>query len=144
EHHLSNPVDTDYTVTGAGLLKNVLPGIPETVRFVIGASDGCLANLGSFALSEGVAALTIGTSGAVRIASRSPLIHPEGNTFSYYLDKEHFICGGPVNNGGNVLDWLMKDFLGKTPDEAGFKDLFSQIDSMRPGSEELIFLPYLN
>lgn len=144
EQHLSKPVDTDYSVPGAGLLKNVLPGIPGTVRFVIGASDGCLANLGSFALSEGVAALTIGTSGAVRIALRSPFIHPEGNTFSYYLDKEHFICGGPVNNGGNLLDWLMKDFLGKTPDEAGFEDLFRQIDSVRPGSEELIFLPYLH
>jgi len=35
--------------------------------WVIGASDGCLAQLGSGAMEKGTAALTIGTSGAIRI-----------------------------------------------------------------------------
>jgi gluconokinase len=42
------------------------------VDFVAGAGDGVLANLGSNAISPGVGALTIGTSGAIRVARANP------------------------------------------------------------------------
>ncbi|MEM5346375.1 FGGY family carbohydrate kinase, partial [Paraburkholderia azotifigens] len=35
--------------------------------FIIGGSDGCLANLGAQAVRNGVASVTIGTSGAIRV-----------------------------------------------------------------------------
>src|SRR6185503_6442530 len=58
---LSDPVPTGYTKNYVGdMLKG---GTPVT----IGASDGCLANLGSMAIAPGTASITIGTSGAVRI-----------------------------------------------------------------------------
>src|SRR5690606_15551733 len=47
--------------------------IPVDTNFCIGASDGCLANIGSYAIEPGIAALTIGTSGAVRIATPAPI-----------------------------------------------------------------------
>src|SRR3569833_178337 len=68
---LSQPVPTNYSAnlpvkaTGPAFLK---PGTP----FIIGASDGCLANLGSMATKPGIAAITIGTSGAVRAGSNKP------------------------------------------------------------------------
>ena len=44
--------------------------------------------------------MTIGTSGAVRVASSKPLPNTEAMIFSYILDKQTYICGGPINNGG--------------------------------------------
>lgn len=142
---LSKPVPTEFT------RKNILPGIadellisPETI-FCIGGSDGCLANLGSYAIDEGTAALTIGTSGAVRIASPQPINNFKEMTFNYVMDKNTFICGGPVNNGGNVLQWLFKAFLNiEKPTEKDYDHLFKKIDSVAAGSKGLMFLPYLH
>ncbi|MEO8823715.1 MAG: gluconokinase, partial [Ginsengibacter sp.] len=141
---LSEPVPTDF------IRKNANPSILSSLSlsketsFCIGASDGCLANLGSYAIDKGTAALTIGTSGAVRIASPKPVFNFQEMTFNYLLDHKTFICGGPVNNGGNVVQWLFKAFLNiEKPSKEDYENLFQQIDSVPAGSKGLIFLPYL-
>ncbi|WP_316841073.1 gluconokinase [Pedobacter gandavensis] len=134
EEQLSEPVSTSYQ------RKN-----EEGLVFVIGASDGCLANLGSDVNGEGLAALTIGTSGAVRISSPKPIFNTAAMTFSYILDENTFICGGPVNNGGIALQWLLKNVLGKTElSTADYTTLFENIKTTLLGSNGLIFLPYLS
>jgi gluconokinase len=139
---LSQPVITNYTRynhTAAAL--SFLPG---QIPFVIGGSDGCLANLGSLAIVAGVAALTIGTSGAVRISHPTPIYNFAAMTFNYCLDENLFICGGPVNNGGIVIQWLLKNILGRTtPAAEDYALLFRETATISPGSEGLIFLPYL-
>ncbi len=70
-----------------------------------------MANLGSYAIDKGTAALTIGTSGAVRIASPKPIYNFKEMTFNYVMDKNTFICGGPVNNGGNVIAVVVSGFF---------------------------------
>ncbi|WP_285060564.1 gluconokinase [Pedobacter ginsengisoli] len=140
---LSELVGTDYTMRGLSYDAAMLFGVRD-VPFVIGASDGCLANLGSHATELGVAAITIGTSGAVRVASRKPTSNPS-MTFSYVLDEQTYICGGPVNNGGIVLQWLLKNVFGKeTSGPEDYDNLFKLIKSIPAGSEGLICLPYLN
>ena len=118
--------------------------IPASTAFCIGASDGCLANIGSYATEPGIAALTIGTSGAVRIASPRPIFNFGAMTFNYVLDEKTFICGGPVNNGGNVVTWLFQAFLNNLhPDKTDYSDLFETIETVAAGSKGLVFLPYL-
>jgi gluconokinase len=118
---LSEIVPTNF------LRKNVdssvlsLLNISNETSFCIGASDGCTANVGSYAVKKGTAALTIGTSGAVRIASPEPIFDFASMSFNYLLDEKTFICGGPVNNGGNVVDWLFEAILNNTkPSESDF------------------------
>ena len=135
---LSKPVSTDYSKTGSSL--NFLN---KDTRFIIGASDGCLANLGSMATEPGIAAMTIGTSGAVRVASNKPLPNVEAMTFSYILDKENYICGGPINNGGVAMQWWVKNVVGPNPTEKDYEQIFNQIAEISAGSNGLIFLPYL-
>ena len=118
--------------------------IPANTMFCIGASDGCLANIGSYAIEKGTAALTIGTSGAVRIANEKPIFNFEEMSFNYVLDKQTFICGGPVNNGGNIMDWMFETFLKNTdPKEKDFEKFFKLVDTIPSGSKGLLFLPYL-
>jgi gluconokinase len=139
---LSTPVNTDHKRYLASA--DILPGVDADTAFIIGASDGCCANLGGNAVREGVGALTIGTSGAVRVGSKAPVYNYEAMTFNYLLKAGTFICGGAVNNGGAAVDWLLKSFLKQdiVTDET-YKQLFKAIDTVKPGSNGLVFLPYL-
>jgi gluconokinase len=116
-------------------------GLPEGLPFIIGGSDGCLANLGSGALLPGETALTIGTSGAVRMTAAKPAYDPEERIFNYLLTDQLYISGGATNNGGGVVQWYVEQFLGR-----GTKDIaewVGEADGVPPGCEGLVFLPYL-
>ena len=107
---LSQPVEVNHCRSKG--LSNELKSV-EGIPFFIGASDGCMANLGSFAVTPGIAALTIGTSGAIRVANTKPTVNFGAMTFNYILTKDLFISGGPINNGGVVLKWYIEVFLQK-------------------------------
>lgn len=140
---LSEPVSTSYIRKGLSPSAAVLFKVHDT-SFVVGASDGCLANLGTHANVPGTAAFTIGTSGAVRVASTKPISNNETMTFSYLLDEQTYICGGPVNNGGNALQWLLKNATGREELLPGdYAELFTRVEPVDAGSNGLLFLPYL-
>jgi gluconokinase len=119
-------------------------GLPEGLPFVIGASDGCLANLGTGAVRAGATALTIGTSGAVRMAAARPEYDEQERLFSYILTEELYICGGATNNGGNAVQWYADLVMGQGNRDAGALDrLVAGAEDVPAGCEGLIFLPYL-
>jgi gluconokinase len=141
---LSTPVNTTYYRSDIRQEVAALTGINATSPFVIGASDGACANLGSHTTGPDVAALTIGTSGAVRITSPKPVYNYEAMVFNYLLDEQTYVCGGAVNNGGIAVNWLLKNFLQKENIVAADYDtLFNEIATVPAGSKGLIFLPYL-
>jgi gluconokinase len=113
----------------------------QDVPLIIGASDGCLAQLGSHAMNEKDLSITIGTSGAVRTASNKRNVDPQGKIFNYILDHDHFICGGATNSGTALLNWYSKNM-----DSSASDDLLSfvnQVMEIRPGCDGLIMIPYL-
>lgn len=141
---LSIPVSTTFqrsiTTQVAADAKEIPAGIP----FMAGASDGCCANVGSFAVEPGIAALTIGTSGAIRVANTKPTFNFGAMTFNYRLDESTFISGGPINNGGVALRWYLSSFLKKDiADAAIYDEVIGEIDTIKAGSDGLIFLPYI-
>jgi gluconokinase len=116
-------------------------GLPDGLPFIIGSSDGCLANLGSSAIKPGETALTIGTSGAIRMTASAPEYDVRERIFSYILTEQHYVCGGATNNGGNVIQWYIDKVLGG---KAGSPDTWvREADTVSPGCEGLVFLPYL-
>ena len=138
-NQLSEIVGCDHfrTVTDKGKFNGI--------TFCIGSSDGCFANLGSFVFNSKQVALTIGTSGAVRTTLTKPNHDFKNMVFNYVLDKSTFISGGPINNGGNIVKWLLKTYLKiEDPNENDYTSLFLKIKTIPPGSEGLLFLPYLN
>jgi gluconokinase len=144
KQNLSRIVNTNFTRSRLSSSATKKTGLNADTTFVIGSSDGCMANLGSFATKPGVAALTIGTSGALRVASDHPVHNFRGMTFNYRLDEKTFICGGPTNNGGVVLKWYAESFLKKklaTNDD--YTSLLADIDQIAPCADGLIFLPYI-
>jgi gluconokinase len=139
---LSEPVSSTHRESELLPVWEVL-GLPKGLPFIIGGSDGCLANLGTGAVRPGATALTIGTSGAVRMAVSKPEYDPQERIFSYILTEDLYICGGATNNGGNVIQWYADLVLGGNPDEAALQQLVASADSVPAGCEGLVFLPYL-
>ncbi|MFC7394469.1 gluconokinase [Scopulibacillus cellulosilyticus] len=124
-------------------------GISAATPFVVGASDGVLSNLGLDAIQPGIVAVTIGTSGAVRTVSNRPVTDPKGRTFCYALTENHWIIGGPVNNGGMTFRWV-RDQLGDSEIENAKKNgkdpydlLTKRAEKISPGSDGLLFHPYM-
>ena len=115
-------------------------GLSPNVQWIIGASDGCLANLGSGAMDEQTLSLTIGTSGAVRKKVTKNYPDAKGRTFHYLLDEVTIISGGATNNGAILVQWFSEKFLKEKVDVKIFGERTAAIAA---GSEGLIFLPYL-
>jgi gluconokinase len=117
-------------------------GLPRDTPVVVGAADGPLANLGVGAVGRGVAALSIGTSGALRVLVDRPAVDPLGGVFCYALTATRWVVGGAINNGGLVLGWAgdaLAPDLGDSPEE----ELLELAARAPVGSGGLLMLPYL-
>ncbi len=137
-NQLSQLVATTQVLTVPPTVTAAMGLLPDT-PFVIGANDGVLANLGLGAIAPGVAALTIGTSGAIRAIVNHPITDPQERLFCYALTETHWAVGGAVNNGGIILQWL-RDQLGLA---ATYEALLAMAGTVPPGADGLLFHPYL-
>lgn len=114
-------------------------GLEKDIPIVLGASDGCLANLGSHGLNKGTAVSTVGTSGALRVVTDHPLIDENGAIFSYILSDELYVSGGAINNGGIFYEWIRKNLnIDKHLDE-----VFEGLNPEDYGNG-IVFLPFIS
>lgn len=142
------PTTTRLTLDG-GLAATA--GLPADLPLIIGAGDGPLANLGVGATPAGVAAVSLGTSGALRTVVREPVADAAGRLFCYALTDDRWVIGGAVNNAGSVVRWAGQTFAGgfdrpaAEGEDADVRDaaLLTEAAGCPPGSEGLICLPYL-
>jgi gluconokinase len=122
----------------AAAATGLAPGTPV----VVGAGDGPLANLGLGAVRPGVAACSIGTSGALRVMVERPAVDPLGGVFCYALTPDRWVVGGAINNGGVVLQWT-GEALAPDLGEGSEEELLELAAGVPVGSGGLIMLPYL-
>jgi gluconokinase len=147
--HLSELVPTTTLFHGCNPDLAQQMNIDPTTPFVIGASDGVLSNLGVNAIKKGEIAVTIGTSGAIRTIIDKPQTDEKGRIFCYALTENHWVIGGPVNNGGMVLRWIRDEFASSEVETAKrlgidpYEVLTKIAERVRPGSDGLLFHPYL-
>ncbi len=137
-----NQLPAINTVKAVFLLKAntaLHPQISSAVPFVIGGSDGAMANLATGA-DESALTISIGTSSAARIVVRKPEVDEAMRTFCYHVKDDCYIVGGPSNNGAVILTWL-KDNLLQTSES--FAALFEKAKGVAAGSEGLLFIPYI-
>ena len=168
-HHLTGEYATDTSMaSGTGLLNihtlkwdneileflNIQPqqlstihkvthqckGVSDDFLYIIGGGDGALANLGTGAMIKGFMALTIGTSGAVRLPIDEPFLDEQMRTQCYHLIDNQYLTLGAVNNGAIVLQWLKETILKTT---LSYEVLFEEASTIPAGSDGLLFVPYL-
>ncbi len=136
ENQLSSLADVDEPASG---LRRVWaerwPALKHTPWFpAIG--DGVAANIGSGCDAPQRVALTIGTSGAMRVAlEHDPDTAPEG-LWVYRVDRRRALVGGATSEGGNVFAWLTQT-LQLPP------NLDRELAQMPPAAHGLIVLPFV-
>jgi gluconokinase len=120
-------------------------GLPAGTPVVTGAADGPLGNLGTGALATGVAGLSLGTSGAIRMAVDAPRVDKAGALFCYALTESIWIVGGAISNGGGIVRWAGRSLAPDVQAAAAHPDaaVLELAASAPPGSDGLMMLPYL-
>lgn len=112
-------------------------GLPAGLPVVLGGGDGPVANLGTGVVHPGTAALSLGTSGALRVTRDRPGVDERCRTFSYALADGLWVVGGAVSNGAVVGQWAADSF------GLDVADLLDEALAVEPGADGLIALPYL-
>jgi len=138
--HLSKPVPPEHILSDwkTTILQQLK--LKAEVPIVIGASDGCLANLGEQVTGKGDLVISLGTSGAVRTTGTTKVMDDQHRIFNYILTQGQYVIGGPTNNGGVIFQWF-SELLNQEPDE--LEKLELEAAALPPGANGLLFLPYL-
>ena len=117
-------------------------GLPPSTPIILGSSDAVNSSLGAGAVGSKQYTCMVGTSGALRLISRKPILDPEGRSWCYAIDPEHWLVGGAINNGGLALQWL-RDTLRGVQNTVSFEDLIKWASEVEPGAGGLLCLPLL-
>lgn len=107
-----------------------------TVPWYPAVGDGAAANVGSGCIDVRHVALTIGTTGAVRVAMPGRPEPPLG-LWSYRIDRHTALVGGAMSEGGNVYQWVTETL--KMP--AHGAELEHLLAAYAPDSHGLTVLP---
>jgi xylulokinase len=115
-------------------------GLRAGTPVVGGAGDQAANAVGVGAVVPGIGAMSVGTSGVVFVPTSGPAIEPEGrlHAFCHAVPDTWHLMGVTLSAAGS-LRWL-RDAL--APDRS-WDELTALASGVPPGSEGLVFLPYL-
>jgi gluconokinase len=99
--------------------------------------DGAAANVGSGCTYHDRMALTIGTSGAIRVIQKNVKEVPAG-LWCYRVNLEYSLVGGATSEGGNVYAWLRQTL--KLDDPATVETALAELP---PDGHGLTILPFV-
>jgi gluconokinase len=131
-------------------LRGFRPGVATTLgltnqsALVLASSDGALANLGVGAVAPDEVALTLGTSGAVRVVVDEPALDEGARTFCYAFDDARYIAGGPTSSAGAVLNKIHALFAPEVDATERFSLASRLAEAVPIGANGLTVLPLLS
>ncbi len=134
--NLSPLCDLDEPARGLrGGFRDRWPSLAEVPWFPA-VGDGAAANVGTGCLGPDRAALTMGTSTALRVILPGREISPPPGLWAYLVDRNRSLLGGALTEGGSIHAW-MKDVL-RLP-----RDFEEKASGLPPGAGGVTVLPLL-
>ncbi len=100
--------------------------------------DGACSNIGSGCTTPMRVALSVGTSGAMRIVRRGKTERIPWGLWEYRVDRNRTLVGGALSNAGSVALWL-REVLGL----GELSGLDARVAAMPPDVHGLTVLPFL-
>jgi xylulokinase len=130
----------------ASVLTGLIPGTPV----VACAGDLGVAQVGSGAVKDGEANLYIGTSSWIGFSTSVFNNNPEKPFWGLnHVDPKKWIIAGEMETGGGSYNWFMDTFCQEEATKAKklgittYKLLDQMAETIPPGSDRLIYLPWL-
>jgi xylulokinase len=116
-------------------------GLAAGTPVIAGGGDQAANAVGVGAVEPGTGALSVGTSGVVFAPTGSPAIEPAGrlHAFCHSVPGAWHLMGVMLSAAGS-LRWL-RDAIAEG---AGYDAMVADAARVPPGSEGLVFLPYLS
>ncbi|MDO5540258.1 MAG: FGGY-family carbohydrate kinase [Eubacteriales bacterium] len=110
-------------------------GLTEGIPVVPAEPDGGLNQIGVGAVKTGIATLSIGTSGAIRVSAEKPAVSDRKATWCYRSPAGYL--AGAATNGCNCIDWMKRNIF---PGEVSYAQLETGITEK---DRTPVFLPFL-
>ena len=116
-------------------------GIHAGIPIVGGGADNAAGAVGCGATDSSVMQVSIGTSGAVVLPSSEPHVAEDMNlhTFCHCAPNLWYLMG-VIISAGSALRWLRDTIAPEVP----YDSLTAEAEQVAPGSDGLLFLPYLS
>jgi len=125
-------------------------GLVEGTPVVMGGGDGACATCGAGVVKEGEAYIYLGTSTWMALASERPILDPIRRTFTFcHFKRGLYFPAGTMQTGGGSYQWIKNALCDSESDSAMragvdvYDILNLKAEKVVPGSEGLLFLPYL-
>lgn len=115
-------------------------GLAASIPVVGGGGDQAAGAVGVGAITPGIISLALGTSGVVFAPTGQPFIEPEGrlHAMCHSVPGGWHLMGVMLSAAGS-LRWFRDTFA----PGSSYDDLLEPSKKIEPGSEGLLFLPYL-
>jgi len=113
-------------------------GLPPGVPIAAGGGDNAAAAVGNGIVREGLLSSSVGTSGVLFAHTDSFSPDPSGrlHAFCHAVPGAYHLMGVTLSAGGSLAWW--RETTGR-----GYDELVAEASEVPPGSEGLLFLPYL-
>ena len=138
---------SSYVSKEAAALTGLIQGTP----IVGGAGDQAGGAVGSGIVREGIISDYLGTSGVIFAHSDRPVYDPKGrlHSFCHAVEGAWHLMGVTLAAAGSYKWYydnfgVSKEIIDKYKDLSGYELLNKQAETAPPGSNGLIFLPYLS
>ena len=108
-------------------------------RWFPALGDGASDNIGAGSVTRDRAALMIGTSGALRSLWKAETVRVPQGLWCYRADRDRFLMGGALSNGGDLYEWMMKRLRLPSAEKTE-----AALAAMEPDAHGLTILPFLS
>jgi gluconokinase len=130
--------DYDHSVRGlAPKYAKRWPALRD-VPFFLAVGDGAAANVGSGCVSPDRIALTVGTTGAMRVVLPDATPSVPAGLWAYKVGARETLLGGALSEGGNVFAWATATL--RLPAK---KKLDAALRALPPDGHGLTILPFV-
>lgn len=116
-------------------------GLRAGIKIAFGGGDTLMQAVGNGIVEPGVLAANIGTACQICGGFYEPVYDPEFRTNTFcHVKKDLWMLMGAHLSGGVAMKWLMNQILKMD----SFDEMTALAGTVPPGSEGLVFLPYLS
>jgi gluconokinase len=112
----------------------------RAAKWLPAVGDGAASNIGSGCFTQGLIAINVGTSGAMRVCWPADRVKTPKGLWLYRANRRYALIGGALSNAGDVYAWIKRTLRLPEDDER----IETQLAACKPDDQGLTVLPFFS